>query len=397
MMGIPAPIDRHKLEPVLAPFGRSFTLPAEAYVSEEVFEWERKAFFEDSWICLGRAADLCDGPNSACEITAGRESLVLTRGATGDLSLLFNVCRHRGHELLVRGERRDSKVLQCPYHSWVYSLDGSLRGAPHFSETEGFDKAVYPLISARMAEWHGWLFANISDDAPELPEHIGNLDPVVQRYRPGELVVGARHDYEVAANWKIVTENYHECYHCPTIHPELCRVSPPDSGFNLNPDGAWVGGTMDLGHGMDTMSLDGRSLTGPFEWLDDTDRRQVFYFGLFPNLLLSLHPDYLMTHRFEPLAPARTRIECCWLWHRETVARPDFDPGYAVEFWDITNRQDWAACEGVQRGAASRGFRQGPLSPSEDAVYHFLTLIASSYLAGEVGRPAAIEGALGAG
>jgi glycine betaine catabolism A len=185
--------------------------------------------------------------------------------------------------------------------------------------------------------------------------------------------------YEVAANWKVLTENYHECYHCPSIHPELCRVTPPDSGVNYALPGAWVGGSMDLADGADTMSLDGRS-DAPA--LPGADPRRVHYLGLLPNLLLSLHPDYVMTHRLEPLAPDRTRIECAWYF-----ADAGVDPAYAVEFWDRTNRQDWAACESVQRGLSSPHFRPGPLSPREDAVHQLVTAVAGAYLAGgwEVG------------
>jgi Rieske 2Fe-2S family protein len=193
-------------------------------------------------------------------------------------------------------------------------------------------------------------------------------------------VTAAVHDYDAAANWKILTENYHECYHCPSIHPELCRVSPPKSGENYAADGAWVGGWMDLRDGMDTMSLDGASGGVPLRGLDQQGLRTVIYVNILPNVLFSLHPDYVMTHRLTPVGPDRTRIECSWAFAPEAVARPEFDPGYAVEFWDITNRQDWAACESVQRGLASPHASPGPLAPDEDAVYSFVTTIARGYL-----------------
>jgi Rieske 2Fe-2S family protein len=380
-----APIDRAALEPVLAPFGSSKSLPADAYTSAELFAWEREHFFSASWVCVGRTKDLC-AAQGCSQVRVGDESFVLTGDGSGALGLFHNVCRHRGHELLAEGERREGRVLQCPYHSWVYGLDGSLWGAPHFSENDGFDRSDYPLVPVRMHEWNGWLFVNASGTAPEFDSYVGSLDSFVSPHRVEELVVAARHDYEIAANWKIVTENYHECYHCPTIHPELCKLSPPNSGFNFDPDGAWVGGRMEFETGAETMSLSGRSDVGAFPWLSDELRGQVLYIGLFPNLLISLHPDYVMTHRFEPLAPGRARIECLWLFAPEAVARDDFDPGYAVEFWDITNRQDWSACEGVQRGAGSRGYRQGPLSTREDAVYDFVTMVARGYLDGVAGR-----------
>ena len=182
-------------------------------------------------------------------------------------------------------------------------------------------------------------------------------------YECGRLVVGAEHHYELAANWKLAIENYHECYHCSSIHPQLCRVSPPDSGASFAGGGLWIGGSMELVDGAETMSLDGRSGASPLRGLAGAKLREVLYLQLVPNLLLSVHPDYVMTHVLEPLRPGRTRVACQWLFPPEQFARADFDPAYAVDFWDITNRQDWAACESVQRGVASRGFQPGPLSP----------------------------------
>jgi glycine betaine catabolism A len=122
----------------------------------------------------------------------------------------------------------------------------------------------------------------------------------------------------------------------------------------------------------------------PIPGLDAGARRQVFYLALFPNLLLSLHPDYLMTHRLEPLGPGRTRVECRWLFPPEAWERPGFDPSYAEEFWDLTNTQDWGACESVQRGIAGRGYRQAPFSELEDEVWQFAALVATGYAEGGV-------------
>jgi hypothetical protein len=193
-------------------------------------------------------------------------------------------------------------------------------------------------------------------------------------------VVAATRTYDAAANWKILTENYHECYHCPAIHPELCRVSPPRSGENYAASGSWIGGWMSLRDGAETMSLDGRSGGVPFRGLSGSAPRTVVYVAIFPNVLLSLHPDYIMTHILRPVAADRTVIECSWAFAPEAVARPDFDPGYAADFWDLTNRQDWAACESVQRGLSSPFASAGPLAPDEDAVYSFVTTVARAYL-----------------
>jgi glycine betaine catabolism A len=171
-----------------------------------------------------------------------------------------------------------------------------------------------------------------------------------------------------------------ECYHCPTIHPELCRVSPPKSGENLDPDGDWVGGWMDLREGAATMSLGGGSAGVVIPGLPDQESRTVMYVVVLPNLLISLHPDYVMTHLLTPVEPGVTHISCSWAFPEETVAADGFDPSYAVDFWDLTNKQDWSACESVQRGIRAPGFVPGPLAPEEDGVYQLVTKLARAYL-----------------
>jgi Rieske 2Fe-2S family protein len=274
----------------------------------------------------------------------------------------------------------------CPYHAWVYDLDGRMRGAPGFS---GLDRAEFGLHAARVEEWHGWAFVNPSGDAPPLAEHLGDLEDHVRDHEPERLLVGAEHSYVVESNWKIAHENYHECYHCSNIHPELCAVTPPDSGRDLRPSGVWSGGSMDLRPGAVTMSLTGESDATPLRGLSPKQRREVLYVGLVPNLLISLHPDYVLTHRLTPLAAGRTEIECQWLFSPEDVSSQGFDPAFAVEFWDITNRQDWHAIESVYRGMGSRRFVPGPLSEREGCVRLFDVLMARAYLSGQPVPPLA--------
>ena len=207
--------------------------------------------------------------------------------------------------------------------------------------------------------------------------------------------VGEKHEYELAANWKVIAENYHECYHCSEIHPELCKVSTPGSGEDWEPDGVVIGGSMELLPHAETMSLDGKSLGVPFPKLSQKQLREVYYLEFFPNLLISLHPDYVMVHRLEPLAPARTHVECIWLFPLEAKGRPDFNPSYAADFWDITNREDWAACESVQRGVAGRGYRQSLLSDWEKIVHQEMAMVARGYLNGGVTPIEAGQHALG--
>jgi Rieske 2Fe-2S family protein len=231
----------------------------------------------------------------------------------------------------------------------------------------------------RVQEWHGYVFADPSGAAPPLEDHLGSVEERLAQHRPEELVVRARHEYVVEANWKTITENYHECYHCPLIHPELCAVSPPDSGENWEDrHGAWAGGWLDLREGMATMSLTGESNGMTIPGLDAVSARRVDYLGIFPNLLVSTHPDYVMTHRMVPLSPGRTWVECAWAFHPDDAGSAS-DPSYAVDFWHLTNSQDWAACESVQRGLGSAQAEAGPLAPDESAVYEFVTMVARGY------------------
>jgi Rieske 2Fe-2S family protein len=371
-----APIDPEALALALLVFGESTMLPAAAYTDPAVLAWEQRHFFAGTWCCVGRVEDLAidDGGRSLSQraLMVGDIPVLLTMTSGGtEVRAFANTCRHRGHELLPDGGTANSRAVTCPYHAWSYGLDGAVIAAPEFNEVATFDRSRYGLVPLPVELWHGWVFINATGTAAPFADHLGVLDELVAPYAPEKLLRLARHSYEIAANWKIATENYHECYHCPLIHPELCQVSPPTSGDNYDLPGAWVGGSMELAPDAVTMSLSGASAGIPIEGVNP---REVIYLGLFPNLLISVHPDYMMTHRFVALAPDRTWIECSWFF-----PSADVDPAYAVDFWDLTNRQDWGACESVQRGLASPHFSPGPLAPSEDAVHQFVTMVGRGY------------------
>ena len=375
-----APVDG---EPVLM-------MPAEAYTSPEVLAWERRHLFAGSWSCVGRVDDLFpagDRPVRQRAVTVGDIPSLLVRDPadTDALRMYANTCRHRGHELLPDGGTSDRRKVVCPYHAWTYDLGGRLVGANGFRDDERFDFADHRLVELPVRVWQGWVFGHAlhplgSPEVPSFDEHLGALDAVLAPYAPGKLVVADRHTYEVAANWKVIAENYHECYHCPLIHPELCQVTPPTSGDNYDLPGGWVGGSMDLRDGMRTMSLTGELAATPLPGAPPT---KVEYLHLLPNLLVSAHPDYVMTHRMVPLAPDRTWVECSWLVLPGADGSVPAAAG-AVEFWDITNKQDWAACESVQRGLASPHFAPGPFAPAEDAVAQLVSMIGRAYRTGRL-------------
>jgi glycine betaine catabolism A len=372
----PAPLDAAHVALAAAPFGSSRMLPRDAYLSDDVLAWEREHLFS-GWMCLGRSAGIKPGGMRAESV--GDYGVLLTRDPAGELRAFENACRHRGHELLPCGGSADAKAIVCPYHAWSYRHDGSLIGAPHFKEVEKFDKSTLGLKPVRVQEWHGWVFVDRTGAAEDFTSYIGELDAIVAPYDAGTLVTAETHTYDVAANWKVIVENYQECYHCSMIHPELCRVSPPTSGENVELPGNWVGGWMDLRQGAETMSLDGRSGGVAMARLDEHELSTVMYVAVLPNLLISLHPDYVMTHQLVPLTPGTTRITCSWAFPADVAAGEGFSPAYAVDFWDLTNRQDWSACESVQRGMAAPHYEAGPLAPDEDGVYHFVSKMARAY------------------
>jgi glycine betaine catabolism A len=372
------PFDAAQLEAALAPLGSSRMLPRAAYVDPDVFAWEQANFFA-AWQCVGRADEVAE-PGCQTAISAGAAGVLVTRDESGTLHAFANVCRHRGHELLPCGASARKRGIVCPYHAWSYRLDGSLLAAPGFRDAAGFDPRQHGLAELPVRDWHGWLFVDGSGRAGDFDERIGALAGIVAPYAPERLHVSTTHSYEIAANWKVIVENYQECYHCSMIHPELCRVSPPESGANLDLPGDWVGGWMALRDDAETMSLDGSSHGAVIDGLDETERRTVMYLAVFPNLLISLHPDYVMTHRLVPRAVDRTYVECAWAFPSAAVEHAGFNPAYAVDFWDLTNRQDWAACESVQRGLSSEHARPGPLAPEEDGVQQFVSRVAAGYL-----------------
>ena len=351
-------------------------LPTRAYVGADVFAWEQEHLFGSGWVAVAHASAV-QAPGAQRAVRVAGQEVLLVRDEVGVLRGFANACRHRGHELVGVGESVCRMSVRCPYHGWTYDLDGALRRA---TGGAALDADEFALVSKRVTEHLGWVFVNAGSPAEPITAALAGLGAILGPYDAGALVPCARHEYTVEANWKVLHENYQECLHCPRIHPELCRVSPPHSGDNIEPGPCWVGGWMDLAPTAETMSMSGRRIAEPLPGLDEQARRRVGYFALLPNLLVSAHPDYVLTHRLEPLAPHRTRVECEWLVTGDAASTPGFDPADAVELWDITNRQDWAACESVQRGLSSSNHVPGPLTPREDAVAHVVAWFARAYL-----------------
>ena len=253
--------------------------------------------------------------------------------------------------------------FQCPYHAWIYDLEGKLVRAKHTEDLDDFSLEAYSLATVRLETWQGFVFVNLSPEGPSLRDQLGDLVEHLERFDFGRLRSAKRTEYEVGANWKFIAENYSECYHCPGVHPQLNKLTPYDLGGDFEPHGAWQGGWMELVGEAETMALDGghgsRDGRPPMPGITPVDERRIFYYVLWPMTFISIHPDYLLLHRLIPDGPDRTRVVCDWLFDVDTIAMPGFDPSDAVAFWDLTNRQDWHVCELQQRGTRSSSWVAG--------------------------------------
>ena len=360
---------RAELEATLRPFAEARPLAGPPYRDPRIFAAEVETLFLKMWVCVGHQSHLgSSGDYLMREL--GDESVIVTRGADGSIRAFYNVCRHRGTRLLDDGAGTGLDCIRCPYHSWAYGLDGSLIAAPLMDEVDGFDKADYGLTPVRCETWNGFVFVNFDPDAAALAECLADF-PDFSRFGMDRMGLGATHEYEVAANWKLVCENYGECYHCPTNHPQLNPVSHYRSGGDSFEGEYFCGGPMRLNDGCATMTMSGQTNREPIEGLEPDDLRLVQYFNIYPSFLLSIHPDYVLTHTIWPLASDRSIIRCEWLFAPEAMDRGDFDPSDAVDFWHLTNEQDWAICERAQKGVRSRAYRPGRYQGLEKTIYFF--------------------------
>ncbi len=357
------------LERTRGAFAQARTLPGEVYGSEEVLRLEQRGLFAREWLCVGREADIPAAGDWFLKDIAG-DSVIVLRGADGAIRAFYNVCRHRGSRLLDEPQGHGLGRILCPYHAWGYQLDGKLQNAPRMGAD--FCKGEYSLLPVQAGFHEGFIFLNLDPGAQPLAQWLADL-PDLRRFRMPELQRGRRIEYEVHANWKLVCENYSECYHCPGAHPQLARISEQISRSERGQEvgACFNGGPMRLRDGIETMSMSGRSTLPTIPGLSLDDCRYVHYYVIYPNMLLSPHPDYVLVHTAWPVAPDRTRVVCEWLFTEEAVAAKDFDPSDVVDFWDVTNRQDWALCERAQAGVVSRGYRPGPYQSSEDCVHIF--------------------------
>jgi Rieske 2Fe-2S family protein len=356
------------------PIGLTPTLEGRYYTDPAIFAAECEAIFERQWYYVGRA-DEVGAPGRFVRRQAGRETVLLVRGKDQVIRGFLNVCRHRGSQLCLTEAGDAGKAIHCPYHNWIYALDGALITAPNWRAMADVDKGSYSLHQVRVQVWEGLIWVCVAGDPGPLGDHVrpqiesrlGSY-AMLERYRIGGLAVGARAEYDVAANWKLIYENFQECYHCAHIHPELVQAIPQFRSPAIGTGGYDPGG-YPLAPGRASFSLTGQTVLPRLPGLRPADDGLFYGMVLRPNCFLSLTSDHVIVHRFEPVAADRTRAVCEWLFPAETLGGSRYDVRDAVALFARVNQQDFAATERCQPNMSSRAYRGGGvLVPSEQAV-----------------------------
>lgn len=361
------------LDEVIAgvPIDRTFPgLRGSDYHDDAVWRLERETVFGRSWFCVGRSEELPSPGDYLARDVAG-EGVLAVRGKHGRIRAFYNVCRHRGTVLCDEGAGNTKGAFVCPYHNWAYDLEGNLVGTPNVRAGEDFDRASYPLRAIACDEWEGFLFVHLGPDPRPLLDHLAEEPdgPLgYGRYGVGELRIGHRIVYEVAANWKLIHDNFNECLHCPGVHPELSRIVPMfRKGMVFDPERPDLGASLE--DGVTTFTMSGTSTLPTLPGLSEMDCQTYWGYSIFPNVMMNLVSTGAMVYTLYPRGPGHTTIVSEYLYRPETIAEPGFDPSDMVEFLDLVSVQDWAVCERAQRGVASKGFVQG-VYPPQDALLH---------------------------
>ncbi len=350
------------------------TLPGRVYTDPEQFAAEQAQIFEQTWFCAVASSDVARaGDWRTVEI--GRERLIVSRNRRGEARAFFNVCRHRGMQVCTE-ESGSSRTFQCGYHAWTYDLDGALVAAPNLTSMPDVDRATYGLRRAHVREWLGYVWVCLADGPPSFEEtvhgevvtRLGELHHL-DNYGIERLQVAHRIRYDVAANWKLVVENFQECYHCATIHPELTEVLPEFADGWASQSGVNHGAL--FAPEVEGFTVDGSAGAAVIPEIAPDQDRRYYAITIRPNVFVNLVPDHVIVHRMFPVAADRTIIECDWLFLPEVVAAGT-DVSKQVELFDRVNRQDFDACEKTQPTMSSRHYVDGGvLVPAEHHIGEF--------------------------
>lgn len=371
------------------PVELAVTINPDAYRSEEFFTQERDALWARTWVAVGLVADVSDPGQVIVREVAGRSIIVTRDRASGDLHSFFNVCRHRGSRLVLE-DCSVQKRIRCPYHAWAYGLDGQCLGTPLFegseipedqqaifdiTEAKEFDKADYGLLPVRMDTWGPLIFVNVSGEAGSLADHLGDLPQRLDGYELDEWKVRLRKDYDIAANWKLIQENFMEYYHLPWVHPDLAKVSKVEDHYRWQGRGMYCGMTttpVSQGDGGEWLALP------PSENIQESDLISGRHIALFPNVAMSVLPNHVFVYILRPSSHDRTLESTTILTHDESVQGEGAKDALTAlgTFWDEVNLEDVHIVERVQQGVSTPEYDGGRMCYRfEEPVHRFQNMI----------------------
>ena len=345
-----------------------FTLPARYYRSADIYGQEIDRIFNRRWLMACREEEIADSGDYVT-VPVGNESVLVVRDEDNAVQAFFNVCRHRGTRICTSASGKfDAGRIRCPYHAWSYGLDGRLEAVPMMKDVAGFKKSDYPLYTAHVGRWGGFVFINLAERPEPFERELGALIGKFEDWKLPDLRIARTIRYTVECNWKLILSNFQECYHCPGVHPLLSQRTPFRGARHDCFEGAVIGGYMEMSESTGGMTLDGKPAGPPIGDVSGDDLKRVYYYSVFPNLLFAPHPDFVIYQRIRPLSVTRVEIDCSFLLDPKTIRDASRMNRFesAVEFWNITNKEDWEVCERMQQGLLSRRFERGPYSGQED-------------------------------
>ena len=346
------------------------TLGRKYYTSKKILDKEYETLFYNDWICAGRSSELSN-IGQYKTINIGKESIIILRDNNNKIVAHYNVCRHRGTRICNHNSGQFSKSIQCGYHGWTYDLNGNLIGAPHMDAVTNFNKDNYSLHHVALKEWEGFIFINLSNKPSNFEIYFS---PILNRFKQwniSTLKTLETKRYDVEGNWKLVIQNYCECYHCPILHPDLAAIHNYMGGRNDLYEGPFLGGYMDFSKNKNSITKNGELCSPILPQLEEKNKRRVYYYSIFPNMLLSLHPEYVMFHTVWPNGNKKSIVECSWLFEEEVINSNKYQPEDAINFWDMTNKQDWYISELSQLGIQSKKYTPAPYSGQESLLAAF--------------------------
>ncbi|MGF7160166.1 Rieske 2Fe-2S family protein [Rhodoligotrophos appendicifer] len=350
-------------------------LERSSYTSPGIFDLEMERIFRKQWLFAGHVSQVREPGHFIVEQVCG-ESVVIVRETENQIGAFLNVCRHRGHPL-VQETSGTIANFTCPYHHWSYTLGGSLRRAPGMADGTVFDYSDFSLQRVQTEIWNGFIFIWLGiEDAPALAALLRSGDGDFKRVSPERVKEVFRESYDIQANWKVLLENYLECYHCAGSHPELCvsmDVTATYASTGSDWTGAYFSGGLQLRPGMMTASLDGRLVSKPlgeFASIDARDLPAEFSagIGIVPALTrLMFHIDHGVAHSMRPIDVEHVRWETRWYVSEDAVEDRDYRLADVTDVWKRTNAEDISLCEGAYSGVKSARFVPGPLHPQREA------------------------------